>query len=47
MGMSAADAGDLAGQGVTRVVVPASSPDLDEQREEMTAFAARVGLSRD
>jgi probable F420-dependent oxidoreductase len=47
MGMSAADAGDLAGQGVTRVVVPASSPDLDEQREEMTAFAVRVGLPRD
>jgi alkanesulfonate monooxygenase SsuD/methylene tetrahydromethanopterin reductase-like flavin-dependent oxidoreductase (luciferase family) len=45
MGMSAADVGDLAGPGVTRVVVPAASPDLDEQREEMSAFAARVGLA--
>lgn len=47
MGMSAADAEDLAGQGVTRVVVAAAAPDLDEQREEMSAFAARLGLPRD
>jgi hypothetical protein len=45
MGMSAADVEDLAGHGVTRVVVPAASPDLDEQREEMSAFAARVRLA--
>ncbi len=44
MGISAADVGDLAGQGVTRVVVPAASPDLDEQLGEMSAFAARLGL---
>jgi hypothetical protein len=47
MGMSAAEAGDLAGQGVTRVVVPAASVDVDEQLAEMSAFAARLGLSRD
>ena len=47
MGMSAADAEVLASQGVTRVVVPAASPDLAEQRGEMSAFAARVGLPRD
>ncbi|MCW2909196.1 MAG: ssuD [Actinomycetia bacterium] len=45
MGMSAADVEDLAGHGVTRVVVPAASPDLDEQLGEMSAFAARVGLA--
>jgi hypothetical protein len=45
--MSAADVEDLAVQGVTRVVVPAASPDLDEQREEMSAFAARLGLGHD
>jgi len=47
LGMSAADVEDLAVQGVTRVVVPAASPDLDEQREEMSAFAARLGLGHD
>ena len=47
MGMSAADAEALASQGVTRVVVPAASPDMAEQRGEMSAFAARVGLPRD
>jgi probable F420-dependent oxidoreductase len=47
MGMAAADVEDLAGQGVTRVVVPAVSPDLDEQLGEMSAFAARLGLSHD
>jgi hypothetical protein len=45
MGMSAADVEDLAGTGVTRVVVPAAAAGLDEQREEMSAFAARVGLA--
>ena len=44
MSMSAADAGDLARQGVTRVVVRAASPDLDEQLGEMSAFATRLGL---
>ncbi len=47
MSLSAADAADLAGQGVTRVVVPAASADLDEQLGEMSAFAARLGLRRD
>ena len=47
MSLSAADAADLAGQGVTRVVVPAASPDLDEQLGEMSAFAARLGLRHD
>ena len=46
LGISAADVEDLARQGVTRVVVPAASPDLDEQLEEMSAFAARLGLRR-
>jgi len=45
LGISAAEVEDLAGQGVTRVVVPAASPDLDEQLEEMSAFATRLGLS--
>ncbi len=45
LGLSAAEAGDLAGLGVTRVVVPAASPDLDEQLGEMSAFAARLGLA--
>jgi probable F420-dependent oxidoreductase len=43
MDMSPADVEDLAGQGVTRVVVPAA-PGLDEQREAMSAFAARLGF---
>jgi hypothetical protein len=47
MGMSAAEAGDLAGQGVTRVAVPAASPELDGQLAEMSAFAARLGLGHD
>ncbi len=47
MSMSAAEAADLAGQGVTRVVVPAVSADLDEQLGEMSAFAARLGLRHD
>jgi probable F420-dependent oxidoreductase len=47
LGLSAADVGDLAGQGVTRVVVPAASPDLEEQLGEMSAFAARLGLGHD
>lgn len=45
MGMSAADVEDLAGRGVTRVVLGVASPGLDEQREEMSAFAARLGLA--
>ena len=45
--MSAADVADLARPGVTRVVVPAASPDLDEQLREMPAFAARLGLAHD
>ena len=45
IGMSAADVEELARQGVTRVVVPAASPDLDEQLAEMSAFAARLGLA--
>jgi alkanesulfonate monooxygenase SsuD/methylene tetrahydromethanopterin reductase-like flavin-dependent oxidoreductase (luciferase family) len=32
----------LAAQGVTRVVVNPSTTDLDEQREEMSAFAKRL-----
>jgi probable F420-dependent oxidoreductase len=47
LGLSAADVGDLAGQGVTRLVVPAASPDLQEQLGEMSAFAARLGLGHD
>ena len=45
IGMSAADVEELARQGVTRVVVPAASPDLGEQLEEISAFAARLGLA--
>ncbi|HEY5355680.1 MAG TPA: TIGR03619 family F420-dependent LLM class oxidoreductase [Streptosporangiaceae bacterium] len=45
IGMSAADVEELARQGVTRVVVPAASPDLGEQLAEMSAFAARLGLA--
>jgi alkanesulfonate monooxygenase SsuD/methylene tetrahydromethanopterin reductase-like flavin-dependent oxidoreductase (luciferase family) len=46
-GLSAADVEDLAGLGVTRLVVPAASPDLGEQLGEMSAFAARLGLGHD
>jgi probable F420-dependent oxidoreductase len=35
----------LAGQGVTRLVVGATSPDPAEQRDELSAFANRFGLS--
>jgi len=35
----------LAAQGVTRVVVSASSPDPAEQRDQLSAFAERFGLS--
>ena len=47
LGLSAADVEDLAGQGVTRLVVPAASPDLGDQLGEMSAFAARLGLGHD
>jgi probable F420-dependent oxidoreductase len=36
---------DLAAQGVTRVVVSASSPDPAEQRDQLSAFATRFSLS--
>jgi Luciferase-like monooxygenase len=42
--MSAADVGTQAGLGVTRLVVGVSAASLDEQREEMSAFAGRLGL---
>ncbi|GAA3599757.1 TIGR03619 family F420-dependent LLM class oxidoreductase [Nonomuraea rosea] len=37
-------AAEFAAQGVTRVVVNASSTEADGQREELTAFARRFGL---
>jgi len=42
--MSAADIDARAGLGVTRLVVGVSAAGLDEQREEMSAFARRHGL---
>jgi len=35
----------LAGQGVTRLVVSAASSDPTEQKDQLSAFAARFGLS--
>jgi probable F420-dependent oxidoreductase len=40
--MSAADVGSFARDGVTRLVVNASSPDPAEQRAEISAFASRL-----
>ena len=42
--VSAADAATHAALGVTRLVAALSSPDLDGQREEMSALAGRLGL---
>jgi probable F420-dependent oxidoreductase len=42
--ISAADADDQAGLGVTRLVAALGSPDLEGQREEMSALAGRLGL---
>jgi hypothetical protein len=42
--MSAEKVGALAEQGVTRLVVSASSTDPQQQREELSAFAERFGL---
>ncbi|MEV2272616.1 TIGR03619 family F420-dependent LLM class oxidoreductase [Nonomuraea africana] len=44
IGMTADDAEALAAQGVTRVVVNPMSPELQGQRDEMSAFAERFGL---
>lgn len=42
--ISAADADAQAGLGVTRLVAALGSPDLEGQREEMSALAGRLGL---
>ncbi|WP_103352324.1 LLM class F420-dependent oxidoreductase [Amycolatopsis sp. CA-128772] len=42
--MSAEDVDELAGQGVTRVVVTPGTADPARRREEMAAFAERFGL---
>jgi alkanesulfonate monooxygenase SsuD/methylene tetrahydromethanopterin reductase-like flavin-dependent oxidoreductase (luciferase family) len=42
--ISAADAGAHAALGATRLVAALSSPDLDGQREEMSALAGRLSL---
>jgi probable F420-dependent oxidoreductase len=42
--MSAADVAERAGLGVTRLVVGVPATGLHEQRDEMSAFAARLGL---
>jgi probable F420-dependent oxidoreductase len=42
--MSAADAGARAEQGVTRLVVGVSAASLEEQRDEISAFAGRLAL---
>ncbi|WP_131741810.1 LLM class F420-dependent oxidoreductase [Actinomadura roseirufa] len=44
MDMSVERAEELAAEGVTRVVVGASSADPEEQRAELSAFADRFGL---
>ncbi|MDR8411889.1 TIGR03619 family F420-dependent LLM class oxidoreductase [Nonomuraea sp. 3-1Str] len=36
---------ELAAQGVTRLVISTSTPDVDGQREEMSAFARRFSLT--
>jgi probable F420-dependent oxidoreductase len=46
MGMSPADVAAQASQGATRLVVSPGSAGLAGQREEITAFAIRLGLSR-
>ena len=45
IGMSAADVDAHASQGTTRLVVSPGSAGLAEQREEISAFAARLGLA--
>ena len=45
IGMSGADADALAAQGVTRLVVSTAATDLQEQRDEISAFAERLRLS--
>jgi hypothetical protein len=42
--MSINDVEVLAAQGVTRVVVAPGSADLTAQRDEISAFAGRLGL---
>lgn len=44
--MTEADVEGHAERGTTRLVVGASSTDLDEQREELSAFAERLKLGR-
>jgi probable F420-dependent oxidoreductase len=44
--MSEADVEGHADKGTTRLIVGASSTDLDEQREELSAFAERLKLGR-
>jgi probable F420-dependent oxidoreductase len=42
--LSADDVAERAAAGVTRLVLAPSSPELDEQRAEISAFARRLGL---
>ena len=42
--MTAEDVARYAGQGVDRLVVGAAGPALSEQRDQLTAFAERLGL---
>jgi hypothetical protein len=42
--MTAAEVEVQAGSGATRIVVAPTSPDLDQQREAISAFADRLGL---
>ncbi|MEV4225482.1 TIGR03619 family F420-dependent LLM class oxidoreductase [Nonomuraea sp. NPDC049725] len=44
IGMSGERVEELAGQGVTRLVVSSSATDPGEQREELSAFAERCGF---
>lgn len=44
--MTAADVDAHAAFGVTRLVVAPASTDLGEQRDQLSAFADRHGLSR-
>ncbi|SNR78990.1 probable F420-dependent oxidoreductase, Rv2161c family [Actinomadura mexicana] len=45
MDMSEERVEEFARHGVTRIVVSATAPDLEQQREQMSAFARRFGLS--
>jgi hypothetical protein len=42
--MTAADVDEHAERGVNRLVVAPASADLDEWREQLSAFAQRLGL---